>query len=267
MAPSKLLMPLSYSAVLGGTLTLIGTGTNLVVVSLASKKIPELSMHLFEIGVVGVPVTVAGILYILAVSGKLLPDRLTIQATSINAREYTIALVVKAVSSLNRKSIEQSGLRRMSGLKLLQIEREGDIIHNLNGDLVILPRDRIYFSGVIDAVLALTKLHGLALAEDEGQGQIDLNLLRRNQYLVEAVVASRSPMLGKKVSDLQFRSRYRAAVVAIHRHGAQLDSAIGDSELEAGDCLLMVADGSEFVSKHRNNSTFALVSQHAASRI
>ncbi|MCO5557908.1 hypothetical protein L7F22_011481 [Adiantum nelumboides] len=68
-------------------------------------------------------------------------------------------------------------------------------------------------------------------------------------------------MVQKRVSDLQFRSRYRAAVVAIHRHGARLDRAIGDVELEAGDCLLMVADGSEFVSKHRNNSTFALVSQ------
>ncbi|MCO5557907.1 hypothetical protein L7F22_011480 [Adiantum nelumboides] len=86
MAPSKLLLPLSYAALLGGTLTLIGTGTNLVVLSLAAKKIPNLRMHLFEIGVVGVPVTVAGILYIVAISGKLLPDRLAIQPTSINAR-------------------------------------------------------------------------------------------------------------------------------------------------------------------------------------
>ncbi|KAI5083660.1 hypothetical protein GOP47_0003403 [Adiantum capillus-veneris] len=86
MAPSKLLLPLSYAALLGGTLTLIGTGTNLVVLSLAAKKIPSLRMHLFEIGIVGVPVTVAGILYIVAISGKLLPDRLAIQPTSINAR-------------------------------------------------------------------------------------------------------------------------------------------------------------------------------------
>lgn len=65
---------------------MIGTGTNLVVLSLAAKKIPDLRMHLFEIGVVGMPVTISGILYILAVSGKLLPDRLAIQPTSINAR-------------------------------------------------------------------------------------------------------------------------------------------------------------------------------------
>lgn len=86
MAPSKLLMPLSYAALLGGTLTLIGTSTNLVVVSLAAKKLPQLQMGFFEIGIVGVPVTVASFLYMFALSGKLLPDRLSIQSTSINAR-------------------------------------------------------------------------------------------------------------------------------------------------------------------------------------
>ncbi|MCO5605116.1 hypothetical protein L7F22_059296 [Adiantum nelumboides] len=261
MAPSKLLLPLSYAALLGGTLTLIGTGTNLVVLSLAAKKIPNLRMHLFEIGVVGVPVTVAGILYIVAISGKLLPDRLAIQPTSINARNYNIVLVVRSVSSLNRRTVEQSGLKRMPGLTLVQIEREGNIISDPKGEFILLAKDLLYFTGVIDAILALAQVDGLTLSEDEGQGQVDLNRLKKHQYLVEAVIASKSSMVHKKVSDLQFRSRYRAAVVAIHRHGARLDRAIGDVELEAGDCLLMVADGSEFVSKHRNNSTLALVSQ------
>ncbi|KAH7365617.1 hypothetical protein KP509_18G037900 [Ceratopteris richardii] len=261
IAPSKLLLPLSYAALLGGTLTLIGTSTNLVVLSLAAKNIPELQMHLFEIGIVGVPVTVAGIIYILLISGKFLPDRLVIQPTSINARNYNIVLVVRSVSSLNRKTIEQSGIKRMPGLNLVQIEREGNFVSDPREDFIILAKDLLYFTGVIDAILALTQVDGLNLSEDEGQGQVDLNRLKKNQYLVEAVIASKSSMVHKKISDLQFRSRYRAAVVAIHRHGTQLDRPIGDIELEAGDCLLMVADGSEFVSKHRNNSTFALVSE------
>ena len=121
----------------------------------------------------------------------------------------------------------------------------------------------------------------------QGQEQVDLNKLRADQYLVEAVVANDSPMVHKRVSDLQLRARYKAAIVAVHRHGTRLhrygtryaqgcltkshlyaifivyylNSAIGDIALEAGDCLLLVADGSEFVSKHRNNSTFALVSK------
>lgn len=86
LAPSKLLLPLSYAALLGGTMTLIGASTNLMVLSMAAKKLPELKMGLFEIGVVGVPVTVAGIFYMLALSGKLLPERLAMQATNINAR-------------------------------------------------------------------------------------------------------------------------------------------------------------------------------------
>lgn len=86
MAPSKLLLPLSFAALLGGTMTLIGASTNLVVLSMAAKKVPDLKMNIFEIGVVGIPVTVAGLLYILALSGKLLPDRLSIQITTFSAR-------------------------------------------------------------------------------------------------------------------------------------------------------------------------------------
>lgn len=86
VSPSKLLLPLSYANLLGSTLTMIGTGTNLVVQSLATRKIPDLQMHVFEIGIVGVPVLVAGILYIIITSAKILPDRLAIQPPSINAR-------------------------------------------------------------------------------------------------------------------------------------------------------------------------------------
>eukprot|EP00250_Pteridium_aquilinum_P001663 c11867_g1_i1 orf=350-1390(+) len=194
MAPSKLLMPLSYAALLGGTLTLIGTSTNLVVVSLAAKKLPQLQMNFFEIGIVGVPVTVASFLYMFALSGKLLPDRLSIQSTSINAREYNIVLAVKPNSSLTRKSIQQSGLMNIPGLNLFQIRREGNILIGPDGCSKIMANDHLHFSGVIDALLALTQLDGLVFAEDEDQVQLNLNQLRRNQYLVEAVVASRSPM-------------------------------------------------------------------------
>eukprot|EP00897_Mesotaenium_endlicherianum_P005624 jgi/Mesen1/508/ME000104S10599 len=262
-APSKMLLPLSYAALLGGTLTLIGASTNLMVLSMAARKLPDLKMNMFEIGIVGVPATVAGILYLLAFSEKLLPDRLAIQATNINAREYNVVLVIKPASSAARKSIEQAGLRRQPGLQLLHVQRDGFLITDPGADFVLLPKDRLHFCGVIDSLLSLTQLDGLALSEDEGQEQVDLNTLKSSQRLVEAVVASKSPMVHKRVADLQFRARYRAAVVAVHRYGTRMNSAIGDIELEAGDSLLMVADGPEFVSKHRNNSTFALVSKRS----
>lgn len=82
-------------------------------------------------------------------------------------RNYNVVLVVRSVSSLNRRTVEQSGLKRMPGLTLVQIEREGNIISDPNGDLVILSKDHLYFTGVIDAVLALTQLDGLTLSEDE----------------------------------------------------------------------------------------------------
>ncbi|KAJ7520155.1 hypothetical protein O6H91_20G069600 [Diphasiastrum complanatum] len=261
IAPSKMLMPLSYAALLGGTLTLIGTGTNLIVLSMAAKGLPQFRMHLFEIGIIGLPVTVAGLLYMIAVSGKLLPDHhLAIQATSINAREYNAVLVVKPTSSLARKTVQQAGLVGQPGLNLIHIER-GTATFQPEPDIVILPKDRLHFGVAIDAILSLTQLNGLALSEDEGQQQVDLNRLNVNQCLVEAVVANRSPMVHKRVGDLKLRSSYQAAIVAVHRHRTRLNSSIGDISLEAGDSLLMVADGSEFVSQHRNNSSFALVAK------
>lgn len=86
MAPSKVLLPLSYAALYGGTWTLIGASTNLVVYSLANRAVPEMKMNLFELGIVGIPVTLAGILYIVALGGKLLPDRLAMSSSTINAR-------------------------------------------------------------------------------------------------------------------------------------------------------------------------------------
>jgi di/tricarboxylate transporter len=86
MAPSKVLLPLSYAALYGGTWTLIGASTNLVVYSLANRAVPEMKMNLFELGIVGIPVTVAGIFYIVAFGGKLLPDRLSMSSSTINAR-------------------------------------------------------------------------------------------------------------------------------------------------------------------------------------
>lgn len=82
-------------------------------------------------------------------------------------RQYNIVLVVKSISSLNRKTIERSGLKLMTGLKLVQIEREGNIIADISEDFVILAKDHLYFSGVIDAILSLTQLDGLTLLANE----------------------------------------------------------------------------------------------------
>ncbi|XP_024377736.1 putative sulfur deprivation response regulator isoform X3 [Physcomitrium patens] len=261
MAPSKLLLPLSFAALLGGTMTLIGSSTNLVVLSMAARKVPDLKVNIFEIGVVGVPVTVAGLLYIFALSEKLLPSRLSTLITTFTAREYSIVLVIKATSSLCKKTIEQAGLNRQPGLTLLQIRRDDESYQNPSGNFQMRAKDHLQFIGVLDSILSLTQLDGLALSEDEGHEQVDLNRLNVRQCLVEAVIAAGSPMVCKRVAELQFRTHYKAAIVAIHRHAQLINCPIGKLELAAGDCLLMVADGPEFVEKHRNNSTFALVSK------
>ncbi|GBG77444.1 hypothetical protein CBR_g23893 [Chara braunii] len=223
IAPSKMLMPLSFSSLLGGLLTIIGSATNIVVLSLGTKSVPELKIGFFEVGKIGLPVTLTGLIYMITLSSKLLPDRLAMELTHINAREYNLVLVVQQKSSLARKSVEEGGLCLQPGLVLVQIERDGVAIPDPGPDFVILPKDQLHFVGVIDSLLSLTRLGGLTLAEEEGK-PIDLNRLTITHCLVEAVVASKSPMVNKQVQELQFRTRYNAAVVAVHRHGTRLKS-------------------------------------------
>ncbi|CAM6087847.1 unnamed protein product [Calypogeia fissa] len=261
MAPSKMLMPLSYAANLGGTMTLIGASTNLVVLSMAAQKLPTMHMSLFEIGIIGLPITIAGIFYIVAFSGKLLPDQAAAQSTIVIAREYNIELSIKQNSKLAQKSIEWSGLGSQPGLNLVAITRDIETISDPTPDVVLQPKDRLHFVGVIDSVLLLAQVKGLGLPEDEGQGEVDLNQLKATQILVEAVIAAGSSMVHERIADLQCRTRFNSTIAAIHRHGKRLVSLIGEIRVEAGDCLLMVADTPDFVTKHRTNSHFSLVSQ------
>ncbi|CAM6093297.1 unnamed protein product [Calypogeia fissa] len=261
MAPSKMLMPLSYAANLGGTMTVIGASTNLVVLSMAAQKLPTMHMTLFEIGIIGLPITIAGIFYIVAFSGKLLPDRAAAQSTIVIPREYNIELSMKQTSKLAQKSIEWSGLGSQPGLNLVAITRDIETISDPTPDVVLQPKDRLHFVGVIDSVLLLAQVKGLRLPEDEGQGEVDLNQLKATQILVEAVIAAGSSMVHERIADLQCRTRFNTTIAAIHRHGKRLVSLIGEIRVEAGDCLLMVADSPDFVTKHRTNSHFSLVSQ------
>jgi di/tricarboxylate transporter len=126
ISPSKLLLPLNYAAMLGGTCVLIGTSTNLVVSSLmVAAGQPALGM--FEITPVGLPVALAGLVYLLLVSPRLLPDRVPVAADMAAAREYLTEMLVQDGGPLVGKTIAQAGLRALGGLYLLEIDRRGRV--------------------------------------------------------------------------------------------------------------------------------------------
>lgn len=262
LSPSKLMMPLSYAAILGGTCTLIGTTTNLVVLGLVQARFPELRVGFMEIGWAGFPVLVVGVVYMLLAAKPLLPNRDTTTTTLENAREYTVAMRVAVGAPIVGRTIEQAGLRRLPGLFLVQIESADMELRPAPGPEVRLKADdRLLFSGILDGVVDLQKIRGLVSDEDQVR---KLNEPRPNRRLIEAVVASQSGLIGKTVREGRFRTNYDAAIIAVHRQGERIPSKIGDIEIQAGDALLLEAHPS-FVERYRNDTTFVLVSEVANS--
>ncbi len=262
LAASKLFIPLSYAAVLGGVCTLIGTSTNLVVFGMvrraqADGALPGVEIGMFSLAWVGVPVTVAGVLYILLVSKWLLPDRRSHLPSAGEARSYTVEMLVERGSAVDGKTIEQAGLRHLPGLFLAEIERQGERLVAVGPEQVLRGQDRLIFVGVLDSVVDLQKIRGLTPAA----GQVfKLSDPRPNRRLVEAVVSHNCPLVGKTIREGRFRTMYDAVVIAVHRGGQHLaNQKIGDIVLRGGDVLLLETHP-RFVDAQRNRGDFYLVS-------
>jgi di/tricarboxylate transporter len=272
VAPSKLLIPLSYLCIFGGTCTLIGTSTNLVVNGLMEEAVRSSSaleqslrpMGFFELGKVGLPYAVIGILYMLFVGRHLLPSRKDPMDTmTSSAREYLVNLLVKPECRLVGQTIEQAGLRHLPGLFLVEITREGQTISPVSPDSVLKADDILTFTGAVSTIVDLEKVSGLIhIGEVKDEYKVPI---AGRATLSEAVVSPRCPGVGKTVRDADFRARYNAVIIAVHRGGQRLAGKVGDIVLRAGDTLLLRA-GAHFMRANRNNPHFLLVGGVEGSR-
>jgi di/tricarboxylate transporter len=255
IAASKLLLPLSYAAILGGVCTLIGTSTNLVVHGLLqSAGMPGFGM--WELGKAGIPIAAAGALLLIWASPRVLPSRKEfLEQLGESRREYLVEMLVRDECPLVGKTIEQAGLRHLPGLFLIEIERDGHRIAPVEPNEPLQAGDRLVFTGVVSTIVDLQKIPGLVPAADEAA----FDPATRSD-LAEAVVSSSSPLIGWGIRDANFRTTYNAAVIAVHRNGVRLTQKIGDIVLRPGDTLLLLT-GPGFVRAHRNNPDFYLVSE------
>ena len=260
ISPSKMFIPLSYAAILGGVCTLIGTSTNLVVQGMmiaAQRTDPTMPrMGFWTIGAVGLPVAVVGIAYILLTSRWLLKDRVSASVQHADPRQYTVEMMVQPGSAIDGSTIEQAGLRSLPGCYLMEVQRDGETFAAVGPRQVLRGNDRLIFVGVVESVVDLQKIRGLAPATDQ---VFKLSDPRHERVLIEAVVSHTCPAVGKSIRDARFRSQYDAAVIAVHRNGARIDRKIGDIMLESGDTLLLEAHP-RFHEIHRNSRDFFLVS-------
>ncbi|ADB16599.1 TrkA-C domain protein [Pirellula staleyi DSM 6068] len=258
IAASKLMIPLSYAAILGGTCTLIGTSTNLVVQGLLiDAKGIESKLGLFDIAWVGVPAAIIGGIYVIFAACYLLPDRSAAISTQDDPKEYTVEMQVAPDSPLAGKSIEDAGLRHLPGLYLAEIDREGSSIVAVSPQEVLREGDRLLFVGVVESVVELQRIRGLVPATDD---VFKLKAPRPQRCLIEAVVSNTCPFVGKTIRESRFRNHYNAVVVAVARNGERLHQKIGDIVLTAGDVLLVEAHPS-FAEQQRGSRDFFLVSK------
>jgi len=257
LSVSKLLMPMNCAVVLGGLCTLIGTSTNVVVGGLVATKTGR-SLGMFEITRLGVPLFLAGLVYlVLASKTNLLKNRRPPMSQGDDPREYSLEMVVEPGSPLVGRTIEQAGLRHLDGLFLMEIDRDGHVIAAVAPTERLEEGDRLVFVGVIDSVVELQKIRGLRPATDQ---VFKLDDPRSERVLVEAVVSNTCPLLGRTIREGRFRSSYGAVVIAVARNGERLNMKIGDIELEPGDTLLLEA-GPAFVERQRSSRHFYLVSE------
>ncbi len=284
VSPSRLLIPLSYMAILGGTCTLIGTSTIIVVNGLMQQQRGqyleafeaggEEALHtaaealaplgMFEVTALGVPFALIGIAYLLTLGRRLLPSRHDIfEFQRAEGRDYLIDLRVQPGCRLAGQSVQAAGLRHLPGLFLVEIVRDGITVTPVRPDEVLQEEDILTFTGAVDTIVDLERIPGLVPVADEAYEQEVLN--RREKQLCEAVVAANSPVIGRNVRDADFRARYNAAIVAVHRGGQRLGGRVGDIVLQNGDTLLLQA-GPHFARAHRNNPDFYLVSGVQESR-
>ena len=252
---SRLLLPLSYAAILGGTCSLIGTSTNLVVAGLVLADPSMTPLGMFDISLVGGPAALLCGFALWLLGPRLLPDHTGGQGAMEDAREYTLELLLPEGSPMAGKTVDEAGLRNVPGGFLIQIERGADMIAPVAPDRVLREGDRLLFAGVVDSIRDLVQARGFVVATDQ---VFKLNSPRHRRRLFEAVVAETSVLSGTTVRAASFRKRFHGAVIAVSRNGARVRAKVGEIRLQPGDLLLVEADPGFDVRAGRS-SDFLLV--------
>jgi Trk K+ transport system NAD-binding subunit len=211
---------------------------------------------MFEIARVGGPALVVTLIYIVAASKWLLPERQPVISQFHNAREYTVQMTVEEHGPLVGLTVTQAGLRHLPALYLIEVERKGRVIPAVSPQERLESNDRLLFAGIVESIVDLQKIRGLRPSTHQ---VLKIDSPRDDRRLIEAVVSNTCPLVGKTIREGRFRDVYNAAIVGVARNGQRLREKIGDIVLRAGDTLLLVTRPS-FVDQQHNSRDFFLVS-------
>jgi len=235
---SKFLIPLSYAAIVGGTMTIIGTSTNLIALGIAEKQgIAGLSM--FSITPLGILFVGITFVYMLTLGRKLLPDRATLATLidSENSREFITHAFVKKDSSLDGKRFTEGPLAKLKKARVLEVRRDGQRLQTPLNEIIFEAGDEIVFKGNVDAVLGISNTEGIDVRGNDSRGLEGIRT--ESALLMEGIIGPESSMTGKSLKELNFRQRFGVLILAVHRRGRNLKERFEDEKLAFGDTLLV----------------------------
>jgi di/tricarboxylate transporter len=260
-AASKFLIPLSFATIVGGMITVIGTSTNLVLMSLLEEyNLPLLQFQDFLY--LGLIVTVLAWGYLYIVGYGLLPDNANkIDALRRNVKEYIVETEIAEGSKIIGNTVAQAGLRNLQDVFLVEIIRDERVISPVSPDMELEAGDFLFFSGNTESIYNLIKednglrLHKQEALENEGHFNF-----------VEAVIPASSDLIGQRIKDSDFRRKYNASIIAIHRDGKQVSGKVGEMQLSGGDFLLLLAGDGQRNGNTEKDIFFISVPQKLATR-
>lgn len=244
---ARLLMPMCFAATLGGILTLVGTSTNLLVASLMTgRDMPQL--HMFDLLPVGLLIVAGCGLTMLLLYPRLLKAQPPVEES---ASDYFLEAEVLPECPLIGKTIEEAGLRNLGHLFLAEIVRGDYVVAPVEPDRFVNAGDILVFTGDVTRVDLLARFAGLRI-----HSHPDLGL----DNLVEVVVAANSMLARRTIREVDFRSNFDAAVIAVRRGDQRLSGSMGNTRLEVGDSLVLVV-GQDFEKRNNVSRNFVIVSK------
>ncbi|RKD76488.1 di/tricarboxylate transporter [Sinobaca qinghaiensis] len=258
VSPSKFLLPLSYATITGGTMTLIGTSTNLVVHGMLVERGYD-GFSFFQLSIIGVPITIGLIIFIVLLGPVLLPDRTPPSYLLKDDRKrFMMEFVVGNTEAYHLKTIRSSGLWTEKSIEIKDIYRKQKRQLHWDEKFILQEGDRLWVKGTLDALAAMERKEGI---EHHSSGQYGINKLRDGENkLLEVVVTHYSSLLFQTIGSVSFTDRFDAEVAGVHRHQDVQESSLNDIPVKPGDTLLLLA-GPQFEEKTLHHNEFTVLTK------
>ncbi len=257
MAPSRFLIPLSYFAIAGGMLTMVGTSTNMIVNGVVKQKGLR-PFTMFEITGLGTVLAIGTVLYLIFVGRKLLPTRVCL-ATLIDSeaeREFLTAAIVSDDSPLVGKTLAETSLAKRRDMRVIEVRRSGNRVEVPLNELRFEPGDRVIIKSRLSGVRGLTDVEGIDVA---AKSEFGLSYVQTEKaVLVEGMLGPRSKLVGKTLREVGFRQQFGIIILAVHRQGANLKEHFENLKLEVGDTLLFEGSAERMKELFRDSDVLNL---------